>query len=44
MNAFQLMAKPTGSMWGSDNICIKKRKNLARKKCGEAPIYGALSF
>ena len=41
----QVMKRVTPELlWGSDNICIKKRKNLARKKCGEAPIYGALSF
>lgn len=31
-------------MWGSDNICINKNKKFGAKKCGEAPVYGALLF
>ena len=31
-------------LWGSDNICINKNKKFGAKKCGEAPVYGALLF
>ena len=31
-------------MWGSDNICIRKKKKFGAKKCGGAPVYGALAF
>lgn len=32
------------NMWGSDNICIERNKKFGVKKCGEAPVYGALLF
>lgn len=31
-------------MWGSDNICIRKKKKFGGKKLAGAPIYGALAF
>ena len=31
-------------MWGSDNICIRKKKKFGGKKLVEAPVYGALAF
>lgn len=31
-------------MWGSGNICIDRNKKFGAKKCGEAPVYGALLF
>ena len=31
-------------MWGSDNICIRKKKKIWRKKLAGAPVYGALAF
>ena len=31
-------------VWGSDNICIERNKKFGAKKCGEAPVYGALLF
>lgn len=31
-------------MWGSDNICIRKKKKIWRKKLAEAPVCGALAF
>lgn len=31
-------------MWGSGNICIDRTKKFGAKKCGEAPVYGALLF
>ena len=33
-----------GVVWGSDNICIERNKKFGSKKCGEAPVYGALLF
>ena len=32
------------NLWGSDNICIERNKKFGAKKCGEAPVYGALLF
>ena len=32
------------SIWGSDNICIRKKKKFGGKKLAEAPVYGALAF
>lgn len=31
-------------MWGSDNICIRKKKKFGGKKLTGAPVYGALAF
>ena len=31
-------------LWGSDNICIRKKKKFGGKKLVEAPVYGALAF
>ncbi|HHE3465034.1 hypothetical protein [Pasteurella multocida] len=31
-------------MWGSDNICIRKKKKFGGKKLVEAPVCGALAF
>ncbi|HHF1669992.1 TPA: restriction endonuclease subunit S [Haemophilus influenzae] len=31
-------------MWGSDNICIRKKKKFGGKKLAGAPVYGALAF
>lgn len=31
-------------MWGSDNICIRKKKKIGGKKLAEAPVCGALAF
>lgn len=31
-------------MWGSDNICIRKKKKNWRKKLAGAPVCGALAF
>ncbi|WP_162697460.1 hypothetical protein [Haemophilus influenzae] len=31
-------------LWGSDNICIRKKKKIGGKKLAEAPVYGALAF
>lgn len=31
-------------MWGSDNICIRKKKKFGGKKLVGAPVYGALAF
>lgn len=37
---------PTDSIevWGSDNICIRKKKKNWRKKLAGAPVCGALAF
>lgn len=32
------------SMWGSDNICIRKKKKFGGKKLVGAPVCGALAF
>lgn len=32
------------SLWGSDNICIRKKKKNWRKKLAGAPVCGALAF
>ena len=34
----------TPKMWGSDNICIRKKKKFGGKKLVGAPVYGALAF
>lgn len=31
-------------MWGSDNICIRKKKKFGGKKLVGAPVCGALAF
>ena len=31
-------------LWGSDNICIRKKKKFGGKKLAGAPVYGALAF
>lgn len=31
-------------LWGSDNICIRKKKKNWRKKLAGAPVCGALAF
>ncbi|HHF3843194.1 TPA: ABC transporter ATP-binding protein [Haemophilus influenzae] len=31
-------------VWGSDNICIRKKKKFGGKKLAGAPVYGALAF
>lgn len=31
-------------MWGSDNICIRKKKKFGGKKLAGAPVCGALAF
>lgn len=31
-------------IWGSDNICIRKKKKFGGKKLAGAPVYGALAF
>lgn len=31
-------------MWGSDNICIRKKKKFGGKKLAGVPVYGALAF
>ena len=31
-------------VWGSDNICIRKKKKFGGKKLAGAPICGALAF
>lgn len=33
-----------GGVWGSDNICIRKKKKIGGKKLAEAPVCGALAF
>ena len=33
-----------GSLWGSNNICIRKKKKFGGKKLAGAPVYGALAF
>ena len=32
------------NMWGSDNICIRKKKKFGGKKLAGAPVCGALAF
>ncbi|MCK9128736.1 hypothetical protein MZA97_04605 [Haemophilus influenzae] len=32
------------TVWGSDNICIRKKKKFGGKKLAGAPVYGALAF
>ena len=36
--------KELEQMWGSDNICIRKKKKFGGKKLAGAPVYGALAF
>ena len=31
-------------LWGSDNICIRKKKKFGGRKLARAPVYGALAF
>ena len=31
-------------LWGSDNICIRKKKKFGGKKLAGAPVCGALAF
>ncbi|MCK9080957.1 hypothetical protein MZA00_02260 [Haemophilus influenzae] len=31
-------------LWGSDNICIRKKKKFGGKKLVGAPVCGALAF
>ena len=31
-------------VWGSDNICIRKKKKFGGKKLAGALVYGALAF
>lgn len=31
-------------MWGSGNICIRKKKKIWREKLAGAPVCGALAF
>ena len=31
-------------VWGSDNICIRKKKKFGGKNLVEAPVCGALAF
>ena len=32
------------TLWGSDNICIRKKKKFGGKKLVGAPVCGALAF
>ena len=41
----QEIACQTGQLlWGSDNICIREKKKIWRKKLAGAPVCGALAF
>lgn len=31
-------------LWGSDNICIRKKKKFGGKKLAGAPVCGAFAF
>ena len=39
-----LYKSEVNQMWGSDNICIRKKKKFGGKKLVGAPVYGALAF
>lgn len=42
--SFYLKTYHSLSLWGSDNICIRKKKKFGGKKLAGAPVCGALAF